>query len=74
MTNFKTIAEKLLNSTDYKDISEVNGDIEKLVEMHERVQKENEQLRRKAQLIDEMAKDIADSVDENIIRLLGGEK
>ena len=38
------------------------------------LQKENERLRRKAQLIDDMAKDIADSVDENIIRLLGGEK
>ena len=72
MTNFKTIAEKLLTSTDYKDISEVNGDIRNLVELYEGLRKENERLRRKAQLVDDMAKDIADSGDENIIRVLGG--
>lgn len=74
MIDFKTISEKLLAFCDYKHIDEVNADIEKLVELYEGLQKENEQLRKKAQFIDDMAKDIADSVDENIIRLLGGER
>ena len=42
--SFKQISERLLNCSNYKQVEEVERDIEKLVEIHHELEQENKEL------------------------------
>jgi hypothetical protein len=44
MSDFKEIADRLLNSSFYEEIDEVDGDIAELLSIHKELEKENERL------------------------------
>lgn len=49
--SFKQISERLLTSSNYEEVDEVEWDIQNLVNIHDKVEKENAELKRKLDLI-----------------------
>ena len=48
--SFKQISERLLTSSNYEEVDEVEWDIQNLVKIHDKVEKENAELKRKLDL------------------------
>ena len=60
MYEFKEIVTKLLTSTDYECIDEVNDEISSLLFLHEKLEKENAKLR---EALESIANDDANEYD-----------
>ena len=48
--SFKQISERLLTSSNYEQVDEVEWDIQKLVKIHNKTEEENQELKRKLDL------------------------